>query len=88
MKTLLILGSLLLLLVVGSIQAIESSYESRNLMSQVQTLKNDRNEMLLNWSKLVLEESMLTDETIVYQFAEKKLNLVVPTSKKVVFTSR
>ncbi len=30
---------------------------------------------------------MLTDEAIVYQFAEQKLDLVVPTSEKVVFTT-
>ncbi len=88
MKSIFILGSLLLLLVTGSIHTIESSYETRRLMSQIQTIKNQRNDILLTWSKLVLEESMLTDEAIVYQFAEQKLDLVVPTSEKVVFTTR
>lgn len=86
MKTMWILGSLLFVLAIGCVQVAESSYEARKLMSQIQTIKSERDAMRLEWSQLVLEESTLTDESIVYRFAENNLGMKLPTTQKVVYS--
>lgn len=87
MKTLMILGVLVLSLATAAVQVAESRYQTRQLMSQIQAIKSERDNMRLEWSQLVLEESTLTDETIIYQVAEKRLDMALPTSHDVVFNA-
>lgn len=87
MKTLMVLGGLVVSLALGAVQVAESRYQTRQLMSQIQSVKSERDNMRLEWSQLVLEESTLTDETIIYQVAEKRLEMALPTSHDVVFNS-
>lgn len=87
MKTLMVLGGLVVTLALGAVQVAESRYQTRQLMSQIQSVKSERDNMRLEWSQLVLEESTLTDETIIYQVAEKRLEMALPTSHDVVFNS-
>ncbi len=86
MKKIWILGSLLFALALGGIQVAESSYEARKLMSQIQAVKAARDTMRLEWSQLILEESTLTDESIVYRYAENNLGMKLPAMQKVVYT--
>lgn len=85
MKSILILGVLAAFLGAGAIQVAESRYQTRQLMSQIQAKKSERDAMRLEWSQLVLEESTLTDEAIIYQVAEKSLNMALPTAQEVVY---
>lgn len=85
MKAVLILGCLVLSLAIGSVQTAESRYQSRQLMSEIQTIKSQRDAMRLEWSQLVLEESTLTDEAIIYQVAEKSLGMALPRAQEVVY---
>lgn len=87
MKTLMILGGLVVSLAIGAVQVAESRYQTRQLMAQIQSVKSARDSMRLEWSQLVLEESTLTDETIIYQVAEQSLNMALPTSEDVVFNN-
>lgn len=88
MKTIWVLGSLVISLAIGAVQVAESNYETRQLMSEIQNMKSSRDAMRLEWSQLVLEESTLTDETIIYQVAEKRLGMSLPTAQRVVYTIR
>lgn len=85
MKAVVILGGLVMTLAVGAVQVAESRYQTRKLMGQIQSVKVARDNMRLSWSQLVLEESTLTDEAIIYQVAEKNLGMALPTSHEVVY---
>lgn len=85
MKSMIILGMLVVSLMVGAVQVAESRYQTRQLMSQIQATKSERDAMRLEWSQLVLEESTLTDEAIIYQVAEQSLNMALPTAQEVVY---
>lgn len=85
MKSMIILGMLVVSLMVGAVQVAESRYQTRQLMSQIQATKSERDAMRLEWSQLVLEESTLTDEAIIYQVAEQSLNMALPTVQEVVY---
>ncbi|MGY0399441.1 MAG: cell division protein FtsL [Ostreibacterium sp.] len=85
MKAIIILGGLVISLAFGAIQVAESRFQTRKLMSQIQSVKSERDAMRLEWSQLILEESTLTDEAIIYQVAEKKLNMALPTAQEVVY---
>ncbi|PID66962.1 MAG: cell division protein FtsL [Gammaproteobacteria bacterium] len=88
MKSVSVLGMLVFALVFGAVQVAESRYQTRQLMSQIQAVKAERDAMRLEWSQLVLEESTLTDEAFIYQLAEKKLNMALPTAQEVVYRTR
>lgn len=88
MKTVLILGALVGTLAIGAVQVAESRYQTRQLMSQIQSIKSERDTMRLEWSQLVLEESTLTDEAIIYQVAEQSLGMALPTVQEVVYRSQ
>lgn len=88
MKSLVILGGLVATLAVGAVQVAESRYHARQLMSDIQSTKALRDNMRLEWSQLVLEESTLTDEAIIYQVAENNLNMALPTAQDVVYRLR
>ncbi|PIE45657.1 MAG: cell division protein FtsL [Gammaproteobacteria bacterium] len=85
MKVVVILGGLVVTLAIGAVQVAESRYQTRQLMSQIQSIKSQRDSMRLEWSQLILEESTLTDEAIIYQMAEKDLGMALPTARAVVF---
>ncbi len=85
MKSFIVSSSLVIMLAIGVMKVSESSYKSRKLMSQIQSVKSLYDDMRLEWSQLVLEESTLTDESIIYQVAEKNLGMSLPTAQKVVF---
>ena len=85
MKSVIILGALVISLAVGAVHVAESRYQTRKLMSDIHSLKSYRDAMRLEWSQLILEESMLTDEAIIYQVAEKKLGMALPTTRVLVF---
>lgn len=85
MKSMMILGGLVVSLAIGAVQVAESRYHARQLMSDIQSTKSERDDMRLEWSQLVLEESTLTDEAIIYQMAENNLQMALPTAHEVVY---
>lgn len=88
MKSLVVLGGMVATLAVGAVQVAESRYHARQLMSEIQNTKSQRDNMRLEWSQLILEESTLTDEAIIYQVAESNLNMALPTAQDVVYRIR
>ncbi len=88
MKSIVILGVLVMTLAIGAVQVADSRFHTRQLMSDIQATKAKRDAMRLEWSQLILEESTLTDEAIIYQVAERNLNMALPTVHKVVYRTR
>lgn len=88
MKAIMILGALVVSLAVGAVQVAESRFQTRRLMSRIQAVKAERDMLRLEWSQLVLEESTLTDEAIIYQVAEKNLGMALPKSQEVVYRGK
>ncbi|MBS9778253.1 MAG: cell division protein FtsL [Gammaproteobacteria bacterium] len=87
MKTMLVLSALVFSLAIGAAQVSDSRYQARLLMSKIQSVKEERDAMRLEWSQLVLEESTLTDEAIIYQVAERSLGMALPTVQEVVYST-
>ncbi|PID62181.1 MAG: cell division protein FtsL [Gammaproteobacteria bacterium] len=85
MKSVIILGSLVIFLGIGAVQVAESRYHARQLMSEIRSIKSDTDKMRLEWSQLILESAMLTNENTVYQFAEGRLNMTLPRAQEVVY---
>lgn len=85
MKAAVVLGGLVIALAIGAVQVAESRYQTRQLMSKIQQIKSERDAMRLTWSQLVLEESTLTDEAVIYQVAEQSLGMALPKSEEVVY---
>lgn len=88
MKSLMILGGLVITLAIGAVQVADSRYHTRQLMSEIQAIKSQRDNMRLEWSQLILEESTLTDEAIIYRMAEKRLNMALPMAQEVVYRAQ
>lgn len=85
MKSLVIIGLLVITLALGAIQAADSRFHSRQLMSEIYAVKSQTDKMRLEWSQLILEISTLTNEGIIYQFAEQQLNMNVPKAQTVIY---
>lgn len=79
-------GVLVVTFALGSIQATESGYQVRQMMSKIQAVKVERDQMRLEWSQLALERATMKDEAQLYHVAQKSLGMALPTSQKVVFT--
>ncbi len=85
MKSLLLLGPLVMTLAIGATQVADTRYQTRKLMSEIQSIKSQRDNMRLEWSQLLVEQSMLTDEAIIYQRAATEINMTLPKAQAVVY---
>ncbi len=88
MKSVIILGSLVVFLGVGAVQVAESRYHARQLMSEIRSIKSKTDKMRLEWSQLILEATLLTNEGAIYEFAEDRLNMTLPRAQEVVYRTR
>ncbi len=85
MKSIIILGSLVVFLGIGAVQVAESRYHARQLMSEIYGIKSKTDKMRREWSQLILETTLLTNEGAVYEFAEEHLNMTLPRAQEVVY---
>lgn len=73
------------MLAANAILKAGSSYQERQLISHIQKIRKQHDNMRLQWAQLRLEASTLTDERVVYQIAEKNLGMGLPIAQAVVY---
>ncbi|MDT8397169.1 MAG: cell division protein FtsL [Pseudomonadales bacterium] len=77
-----------LLLVLGAgwsaISVIYSTHESRQLLNELQQLKNKRNDLQAEWGRLLLEQSSMVSQGRIEAIAIEELGMEVPAMKDVV----
>ncbi|MCB1827928.1 MAG: cell division protein FtsL [Coxiellaceae bacterium] len=58
---------------------------NRRLFIQYQGLQREAQGYQVQWSKLLLEQGAWSTQSRIQRLAQKQLNMVIPTSRKVVF---
>ncbi len=75
---------LVVMLVLSALGVIYSSYESRQLFSEVQQLNRESIALDEEWGRLLLEQSTWASHARVEQAATEKLQMVVPESSAII----
>ena len=77
---------LLLILVLGSaLSVIYSKYRSRQVFVEVQKLESDLDRYEVDWGKLQLELTTLTEQNRVERLARSKLRLKMPQRENIIY---
>lgn len=69
---------LILLLAVSAIGVIYASHQNRVLFNELSNLQAERDAYQREWSQLLLEQSALSAQSRVEQFAVRELGMTVP----------
>jgi len=80
---------MLMLLLLAGISAtglgvVLTTFNSRHLLNQLQKLEQERNELQVEWSQLLLEQSSLVAQGRVEDTAISQLGMEVPSIENVV----
>ncbi len=76
---------LLAILVVTSLAVIYSKYRSRQLFVEIQNLERDLDFLVVEWGRLQLEQTTLTEPNRIERLARSKLGLVMPIRENFVY---
>lgn len=82
--------SWLLLVVVGvavlvsALAVVYAKYKSRTLFAELQTLKQEKDNLDIEWGQLQLEQSTVTAHGRIESVARSRLGLTLPTPQQVV----
>ncbi len=79
---------LLMLLVLGSaLGVVYTTHESRKLFVELQVLQAVRDELNIEWGRLLLEQSTLATPTRVENIARRKLGMKPPPPEQIVIVT-
>ena len=74
-------GAVLILgVLVSSIAVVELRHNSRILFAELQTLQTERDELNIEWGKLLLEEGAWSQHRRIEQMARQRLDMSTPES--------
>jgi len=76
---------LVIALLVSALAVIFSKYQSRVLFIDIQMQKKMLDDYEVEWGRLELEMTTLTEENRVERVAEKQLKLRMPESEKIIY---
>ena len=65
--------------------AVYAKHESRRLFMELQEMRETRDELNLEWSRLQLEQGTLADVSVIHQAARDRLGMHAPAADNVVF---
>lgn len=68
----------------SALLVVYSKHLNRQLFIQLESLMNYRDQLQVEWGRLLLEESTLTAHSRVEQIAREQLKMELPTESKVV----
>ncbi len=80
-----LLSILVALLMLSAIAVIYSKYQSRLLFIEVQKKEKQLDDYEVEWGRLQLEVTTLTEENRVEIEARRQLSLTLPTQNKIVY---
>ncbi len=76
---------LILVLITSAIAVVHSKYHSRLLFIEIQKQQRVLDKQMINWGLLQLEVTTLTAENRVELEATNKLDLVLPSHRKIIY---
>lgn len=78
-------GILVLALLISALGVIYAKDLNRRLFIQYQGLQRQEQQYQVEWNKLLLEQGAWSTQARIQELAQQQLNMVLPTSQKVVF---
>ncbi|OGT71400.1 MAG: cell division protein FtsL [Gammaproteobacteria bacterium RIFCSPLOWO2_02_FULL_57_10] len=75
---------LLTLLLISGVSVIYTTFKNRYLLNELQQLKNERNELQVQWGQLLIEQSTFSLEGRIERKAIDELQMVVPDFSEIV----
>ncbi len=80
-----LLIGLSLILIVSALAVIYSKYQSRLMFNEIQVMEKKLDEYEVEWGRLQLELTMLTEENRIEVAARNRLKLTMPVRKKIIY---
>jgi cell division protein FtsL len=75
---------LLLILLATGVSVVYTTFKNRYLLNELQQLKNQRNELQVQWGQLLIEQSTFSLEARVVRKAIDELQMKVPEFAEIV----
>jgi cell division protein FtsL len=69
----------------SALAVIYSKYQSRLIFIEIQKMEKELDRYEVEWGRLQLELTMLTEENRVEVVAKKRLKLVMPVREKIIY---
>lgn len=76
---------LLPLVLVSALAVVYCKFRSRELFVEIQKVEQELDKLELNWGKLQLEMTTLTEHNRVERISRSKLGLVIPLRENIIF---
>ena len=80
-------GALVLGILISAFSVIYAKDLNRRLFIQYQDLQQQQQQYQTEWSKLLLEQGAWSTQPRIQQLAQQQLNMVIPSSRNIVFVS-
>jgi cell division protein FtsL len=87
-RQLALLMILTLIVVLSAIGVVYSRFESRQLFVELQTFKKEKDELVIEWDRLQLEEGTVSTNGIIEKKARQQLNMLLPIYETVEHVGR
>ncbi|NBV74861.1 MAG: cell division protein FtsL [Methylococcaceae bacterium] len=80
-----LLGLLVAMLILSAIAVVYSKYQQRQIFMEIQSKEKELDEYEVEWGRLQLELTTLTEENRVEIEARNRLMLTLPTQDKIIY---
>ena len=80
-----LLGMLVTVLILSAIAVVYSKYQQRQIFMEIQTREKELDEYEVEWGRLQLELTTLTEENRVEIEARNRLMLTLPMQDKIIY---
>ena len=88
LQVILISSILLIALLISSLVAVETAFRTRQVYSQLQNLYAERNNLVVEWGRLLLEKATVASDARLDRIAQDKLLMKIPSSKDTLLIER
>lgn len=79
-----LLTVLALCVLVSALAAVYAKHRSRQLFIELETLKSQRDDLNIEWNRLMLEQATWATPTRIEMIARDRLQMLVPPAQQVV----
>ena len=88
LQVILISSILLIALLISSLVAVETAFRTRQVYSQLQNLYAERNNLVVEWGRLLLEKATVASDARLDRIAQDKLLMKIPSSTDTLLIER
>jgi len=76
---------MIMILVISGLAVIYGKYKTRLVFIEIQQVEQELDYLEMRWERLTLEEKMLSEHNRVEKIARKKMRLVEPNRKDIIY---